>query len=161
MATNITMKIEGITGESRVEGATGEIDILHYGVSSSAHQRGHLFMSGQSQHGKAEIEPLTFSKLVDKSTPQLLQKLTKGDHIPTVTITVRAQIQGDNKVTRTITLSDALLVSQAFNCAEGMENETFTLCFKQFKFDYTQYDNSGKSQGKTSASYTIDTVKTA
>lgn len=161
MATNITMKIEGITGESRVEGASGEIDILHYAISASAHQRGHLFMSGQGQQGKAEIEPITFSKLVDKSTPQLLQKLTRGDHIPKVIIKVRAQVQGDNVVTRELTLSDALLISHAFNCAEGMENETFTVCFKQFKFDYTQYDNAGKSQGKTSASYTIDTVKTA
>jgi len=161
MATNITMKIEGITGESRVTGATGEIDILHYAVSASAPQRGHLFMSGQSMHGKAEIEPITFSKLVDKATPQLMQKLTRGDHIKTITINVHAQIQGDNVVTRTLTLTDGMLIAQAFNCADGMENETITICFKDFKFDYMPFDNAGKAQGKTSVSYTIDTVKTA
>lgn len=161
MSTNITMKIEGITGESRVEGASGEIDILHYAISTTAHQGGHLFMSGQSQHGKAEVAPISISKMVDKATPQLFQKLTRGDHIPTVVIKVHAQIQGDNVVTRTLTLSDAMLIGQSITCAEGTENEIFSICFKQLKFDYTQYDNAGKSQGKTSASYTIDSVKTA
>lgn len=153
---NTTMKIEGITGESKV--AEGEIDIIGFHVHVNAPNTHHRYMSGQSGVGKGEVAPIPFSKLIDKATAQMMISLLRGKPLGTVTITTRAQHDGDNKTARTIVLSDAILVSQDFG---SEEHENFTLAYKKFEFEYAQYDNKAAAGGKTKATYSIDTVQTS
>jgi len=69
-ASNVILKIDGITGESTVEGHEGEIDIITYSWNLS-----HNY---SSTNGTLNVGPIIVIKYIDRASPILNYRLVTG-----------------------------------------------------------------------------------
>ena len=76
MAMDMFIKIGALKGESVDKVHAGEIDVLawSWGMSNS----GSAHVGGGAGAGKVNVQDLSFTKYIDKSTPDLL-RLRHGD----------------------------------------------------------------------------------
>lgn len=139
------LKIEGIEGQSVQKGHEKEIELesFSFGVTNqgSFHKNG----TGAGK-GKASISDLSFSKVVDKSSPLLFKAAASGRHIPSATITTQMQ-GGDNApvVYYKIVLTDVLVSSYQNSGSQGGDEimESFSLNFGKIDFTHTGQTNEG------------------
>jgi len=84
MAANILLKIDGVKGESKVDGHKEEIDILSasFGVSNAASTH----FGGGAGTAKCNVHDLSVTKRVDSSSPDLFLKTCTGEHYDTATL---------------------------------------------------------------------------
>ena len=87
MAVDIFLKIKGIEGESKDASHKGDIDIL--GFSWSGSQSGTMHGGGGGGSGKVSVQDVSFSKYVDKASPNLIAYLCSGKHVTEATLIVR------------------------------------------------------------------------
>ena len=89
------LKIEGVEGESTDEVHAGEIEIssFNWGGSNPAAIGSHTTGSGG---GKVSLSNFSVMKRTDKASAALFQKMCRGDHFPTATVTLRKS--GGDKV---------------------------------------------------------------
>ena len=150
MAVDMFMKIVGgsnpIGGESKDKVHAGEIDVLawSWGLSNN----GTTHTGAGSGSGKANVQDLSFTKYVDKSTPKIILGSLAGTHFTTATLVVRKA--GDKPLEYlTITLSDVLIssVSSGGSGGEDRLTENVTLNFGQLKVAYKEQDSTGGQKG--------------
>ncbi|HYN78560.1 MAG TPA: type VI secretion system tube protein Hcp, partial [Lamprocystis sp. (in: g-proteobacteria)] len=70
MAVDMFLKLEGVTGESQDKTHTGEIDVLAWSWGLS--QSGTFHTGGGGGAGKVNVQDLSFTKYIDKSSPNLM-----------------------------------------------------------------------------------------
>jgi type VI secretion system secreted protein Hcp len=151
MAVDMFFKIDDIAGESAddVKGApsnkphAGEIDVLSFSWGCSQSASMHHGTGGGS--GKANVQDLSITKRIDKSTPNLVKYCCTGKHFGKATLTVRKA--GDNPVEYfVLELQDVIISSVSTGGAgEGdTVHETVSFNFAQFKVHYTPQDGKGK-----------------
>src|SRR5262249_44908643 len=87
MAVDTFLKIEGVKGESADDKHKDEIDVLSW--SWGATQTGTTHSGGGAGAGKANVQDMTVTKYLDKSTPILLKFCMTGTHIKEALLTVR------------------------------------------------------------------------
>jgi len=75
-------------GESTDANHGGEIEIQSFSIGASNSSTVGSGTTG-SGGGKAQFQPFTVTKKVDKSSAVLLQMCSSGDHFPTATLTLR------------------------------------------------------------------------
>ena len=82
MANDVYLRIEGINGESEDERHRNWIEVSN--VLYAIHQPSADVVSTAGGHttGRAELYPLSFTKLADISSPVLLQTCAAGKTIP-------------------------------------------------------------------------------
>ena len=100
MAVNAYLKFEepGITGSSSADNHVGEIEILSWSQGFSQPGSRTRSTSGGGTVERVNVEPLSFTKYLDKSTRDLLKHLYSGKQIGKATISVnRADGATDNK----------------------------------------------------------------
>lgn len=139
----VFMKIEGIAGESRVEGHKDEIDIASWSWGAS---RSTDSTSGGGGAGKANFQDLTFTKYVDKSTPKLMLAAASGEPIPRVVVTAHRDLAGaTSEPYLTITLQDVFVtsVSTGGSAASDLPAESMSLNYGKIKFTYTPQLDDG------------------
>src|SRR5947207_3599725 len=87
MAVDMFMKIGALKGESKDSSHKGEIDVLawSWGMSNS----GSAHVGGGAGAGKVNIQDLSFTKYIDKSSPTLDLACCTGKHFLKATLTVR------------------------------------------------------------------------
>src|ERR1700748_2672112 len=87
MTMDMFMKIDPLKGESNDKTHKGEIDVLawSWGVSNS----GSAHVGGGAGAGKANVQDLSFTKYIDKTTPDLLLSSCNGKHFASALLTVR------------------------------------------------------------------------
>jgi type VI secretion system secreted protein Hcp len=151
MAVDMFLKItsaEGdVAGESTDKNHTGEIDILAWNWGLSQSGSTHLGKGGGS--GKVNVQDLSFTKYVDKSSPTLLKLCCKGTHIPEALLTVR-KAGGDDPVEYVkLKLKECIVSSITSGGSGGADRvtENVALNFAEFHFEYTpqEADNSAGS----------------
>ncbi len=143
MAVDMFMKIPGADGESVGNGHTAEIDVLAWSWGLS--QSGTMHTATGGGAGKANVQDLSFTKYVDKSSPKLQLlclngKNTTGDAVLTV------QKAGENVVQYIkITMSDFIIssISTGGSGGEDRLTENVTLNFATVKFEYTPQKADG------------------
>ena len=143
MAVDMFIKIPGADGESVGNNHVGEIDVLawSWGISQS----GTMHMATGGGAGKANVQDLSFTKYIDKSSPKLQLlclngKNTSGDAILSV------QKAGENAVQYVkITMTDFIIssVSTGGSGGEDRLTENVTLNFATVKFEYTPQKADG------------------
>jgi type VI secretion system secreted protein Hcp len=143
MAVDMFLKIEGVKGESTVDGHEGEIDIYgwHWGMSNSGSM--HVATGGGS--GKVDIQDITISKKVDTSSPVLMQFCSQGKHFPNGTLTVR-KAGGDRPVDYlTIKMDKIFITSYTTGGSEGDDtvNESISLNFSKYELTYKPQNEDG------------------
>lgn len=148
MASDIFIKIGNIEGESIDSKHAKEIDVMHWGWGMS--QTGSSHLGTGSGAGKVQVNDLTFTKYVDRSTTALMLAACKGTHYDKAVLTVRKAGDSPLEYLR-ITMEDLLVSNITTGGSNGDDRlvESVTLNFARFKVEYTQQDSKGVG-GKTS-----------
>ncbi len=146
MAVDMTINIDGIKGESKLDKHEEEIDVLSYSWGMT--QTGTFHTGGGGGTGKVNIQDITLMKYVDKSSPELMLACSNGKHIPKAVLTLRKA--GEKPLDYyTITMEDLLVSSVAMSAAGGEERQTETvgLNFTRVKVEYQEQDKTGGPKG--------------
>src|SRR6476660_2723852 len=87
MAVDMFIKIDTVDGESKDSKHKGEIDVLawSWGMSNS----GSAHTGGGAGAGKVNVQDLSFTKYIDKSSPDLMLACCNGKHFPDANLVVR------------------------------------------------------------------------
>lgn len=161
MAMDMFMKLDGIPGEARDHAHKGEIDVLAWSWGMS--QSGSAHVGGGMGAGKVNVQDLSFTKYIDKSSTVLMQQCCNGKHIATATLTVR-KAGGDEPVEYLIiTMNDCLISSLSTGGSGGEDRltENVTLNFGKFQVAYqAQAETGAKSGGQVFAKWNIAENKT-
>src|SRR2546429_9130450 len=87
MAVDMFMKIGALKGESKDSKHKGEIDVLAW--SWGASNSGSAHVGGGAGAGKVNVQDLSFTKFIDKSSPDLMLACCNGKHFDKATLVVR------------------------------------------------------------------------
>jgi type VI secretion system secreted protein Hcp len=154
MAVDMFMKIGALKGESGDSKHKEEIDVLawSWGVSNS----GSTQTGGGGGSGKVNVQDLSFTKWVDKSSPDLMLNCAKGTHFPEATLTVRKS-GGKPLEYLIITMSEVLVTSLSTGGSGGEDRltENVSLNFSKVKVDYTEQTKTGDAGAKPTMTWDI------
>ena len=144
-AVDMFIKIGDIDGEARDKDHKGEIDVLSWSWGMS--QSGSAHTGGGGGAGKVNVQDLSFTKYVDKATPQIYQSLATGEHIRDVKLNVSDDKYSGKEPYLTYTLKNVIITSVSTGGSGGEDRltENVTLNFEEIKVTYQAFDNKKKS----------------
>lgn len=160
MAENVDyfLKIEGIDGECRKPGFEKNLELNDW--SFSENQDGSASSPSSSAQGRVTMSDFTFGKVVDTSTPKLLQNLLKGTMIPKATMTARrtGATEGRPQPYLVWEFKDLIISSHSFNgnTGGGTPVESISFNFAEVKCYYRQLIK-GVLQGPISGGWNLKT----
>ena len=136
------MKIGSLKGESRDSTHKEEIDVLawSWGMSNS----GTTHTGGGGGSGKVNVQDISFTKYVDKSSPDLMLSCCNGKHFPEAKLTVRKA--GEKPLEYIIiTMTEVMITSVSTGGSGGEDRltENVSLNFAKVKVDYKEQLPSG------------------
>src|SRR4029453_7230661 len=108
MAVDMFIKIGDIKGEARDKAHKEEIDVLawSWGMSNS----GSAHVGGGAGAGKVNVQDLSFTKYIDKSSTDLMLSCCPGKHHESATLIVRKA--GDKPLEYvTITMTEVMITA--------------------------------------------------
>ena len=148
MAVDMFIKIGDIKGESVNAKHKYEIDVLAWSWGMS--QSGSMHMGGGGGAGKVSIQDVSFTKYLDKASPNLLLMCCNGKHYPDAKLVVCKAGGGDDALEyMTITMKD-VLISSVSNGGSGGEDrltENVTLNFAKVEVKYQPQKKDGSADG--------------
>lgn len=154
MAMDMFIKIGDLKGESRDKVHKEEIDVLawSWGMSNS----GSAHMGGGMGAGKANVQDLSFTKYIDKSSPDLMNATCTGKHYPDATLVVRKAGTTPLEYV-TITMTEVMITSVSTGGSGGEDRltENVTLNFAKVKVDYKEQTPTGAAGATPSMVYDI------
>ena len=154
MAVDMFFKIDGIEGESKDATHTNEIDVLAWSWGMSQSATTHIGGGGGS--GKVNVQDISFTKYVDKSSPELMKACMTGRHITEATLVVRKA--GDKPLEyMTIKISDIIVssVSTGGSGGEDRLTENVSLNFSQVDYTYIEQTDTGAEGAKPDVKWDI------
>lgn len=146
MAVDMFLKIGDIKGESSDAKHKEEIDVLAWSWGLS--QSGSMHSGGGGGGGKASVQDLSFTKWVDKASPNLMKFCCSGKHFPSATLVVRKA--GDKPLEYLkVTMEDVLIssVSTGGSGGEDRLTESVALNFAKVKVSYQAQGKDGAAAG--------------
>jgi type VI secretion system secreted protein Hcp len=148
------MQIGTLKGESRDKVHAGKIDVLawSWGCSNS----GSAHVGGGAGAGKANVQDLSFTKYIDKSSPSLMLACCKGTHYDKATLIVR-KAGGKPLEYLTVTLSEVMIsgVSTGGSGGQDQLTESVILNFGKVKVDYVEQKADGTEGDKPTMNYDV------
>jgi type VI secretion system secreted protein Hcp len=154
MAMDMFIKIDTLSGESVDRVHAGEIDVLawRWGVANS----GSAHVGGGAGSGKADVHDLSFTKYVDKSTPDLLLAACNGKHWDQATLVIRKAGETPLEYLK-ITMTEVLVSRMQVGGTEGQDRitEEVSLNFAAVKVDYVEQTPKGAAGDKPSMNWNI------
>ena len=154
MAVDMFLKVEGIEGESKDKGHGKEIDVLAWSWGMS--QSGTSHVGGGGGAGKVNVQDLSLTKYIDKSSPDLMLACCNGKHLGEAKLTVRKA--GESPLEYLIiTMTDVLIssVSTGGSGGEDRLTENVTLNFAKVKVEYTEQTAKGGAGAKPKMGWDI------
>ena len=154
MSVDMFLKIEGIDGEAQDGSHGGEIDVLSWSWGMS--QSGTTHTGGGGGAGKVAVQDLSFTKFVDKATPNLMMACSNGKHLPSALLTVRKA--GENPVEYIkINMENVLITSLSTGGSQGEDRltENVTLNFAKVKTEYTPQSGDGSAEAAVEYGWNI------
>jgi type VI secretion system secreted protein Hcp len=158
MAVDITLKIDGVDGESVIDGHEGEIDVLAW--SWGVNQSGSMHVGGGGGAGKVNVQDVSITKYVDKASTNLLRKCCNGAHLKEATLTVRKA--GESPVDYVAIKMEPVMVTSVSTGGSGGEDsltENVTLNFAKLKFSYTPQKEDGTPDAAIDLTWNIEKNK--
>jgi type VI secretion system secreted protein Hcp len=146
MATDMFLKIEGVDGESRDSEHKGEIDVLAWSWGLS--QSGTTHMGGGGGAGKVNVQDISVTKWVDKSSANLMKYCCNGKHFKEALLTVRKA--GEKPLEYVKIKMNDLIISSVSTGGSGGEDrltENVTLNFGKVGFEYQPQKDDGSKDG--------------
>lgn len=154
MAVDMFLKIPGLDGESTDHKHAGAIDILAWSWGMS--QSGSFHTGGGGGAGKVNIQDISITKYVDKSSKGFLEKCTKGTHFAEANIVVRKA--GDKPLEYIKIKMEKIMVTSVSTGGSGGEEkltENVTLNFAKVSYTYTPQKPDGSGGGEMEYSFDI------
>ena len=156
--TDIFLKVDGIDGESLDSKHKGEIEISSWSFSeqnagTSAHGSG-------AGAGRVSMGDFHFSKVIDKSSPKLMQACATGKNFPTILMTAR-KAGGQQQEYLKVTFTDAM-ISHYSTSGTGngvLPTEEISLNFGSIKYEYSPQKADGSLDGSISAGWDLKANK--
>lgn len=157
MAVDMFLMLDGIKGESQDDKHKEEIDIEAFSWGMSQSGSGHRGTG--SGTGKVDINDISITKFVDKSSPSIMLACANGKHIPKGKITVRKA--GENPLDYfTVDFENILVSGYTTSGSEGgseRPSESIALNFSKVKVEYwTQSEKGAKGEN---ANFSWDVAK--
>ena len=153
MAVDMFMKIEGVEGESKDKNHANEIDVLAWSWGMT--QSGTTHLGGGAGAGKVNVQDLSFTKYIDKSSADLMLSCCTGKHYGDALLTIRKA--GDQPLEYLkITMTDLIITSVSTGGSGGEDRltENVTLNFAKVEVEYHEQDmKSGGSKTKKTMGY--------
>ena len=146
MAVDMFIKIAGIEGEAKDHAHENEIDVLAWSWGMS--QSGSFHVGGGGGSGKVNIQDISFTKWVDKSSANLMMACSKGTHIGDAQVYVRKA--GDKPLEYiTIEMKKVMVTSVSTGGSGGEDRltENVTLNFAHVQMTYKGQDDKGATTG--------------
>jgi len=142
MAMDMFIKIGELKGESRDKVHKDEIDVLawSWGISNS----GSAQVGGGAGAGKCNVQDLSFTKYIDKASPDLMLACCNGKHFPKATLTVRKA--GENPLEYLLITVEELIITSVSTGGSGGEDrltENVALNFARVKVNYKEQTPTG------------------
>jgi type VI secretion system secreted protein Hcp len=154
MAMDMFIKIGDLKGESRDSVHKEKIDVLawSWGMSNS----GSAHVGGGAGAGKVNVQDLSLTKYIDKTSPSLMLACCNGKHFDSATLIVRKAGEKPLEYV-TITLTEVLVtaVSTGGSGGEDRLTENVTLNFAKVKVDYVQQTEKGIAGDKPTMTWDI------
>jgi type VI secretion system secreted protein Hcp len=154
MALDMFLKLDGVAGESLVTGHVGEIDILawSWGMSNS----GTAHAGGGSGAGKVNVQDLSITKYIDKSTPSLMLYSCNGKHVATGLLTVRKAGEKPLEYLK-LSLTEVMVTSVSTGGSGGEDRltENISLNFAKVKVEYIEQTAKGGAGATPSMGWDI------
>ena len=154
MALDMFIKIGDLKGESVDKKHKEDIDVLawSWGVSNS----GSAHVGGGAGTGKANVQDLSFTKYIDKASPDLMLACCNGKHYDSALLTVRKAGEKPLEYLK-ITMTEVLITSVSTGGSGGEDRltENVTLNFAEVKVDYVEQTAKGGTGDKPSMNWNI------
>jgi len=154
MAMDMFIKIGDVKGEAKDSVHKEEIDVLAW--SWGASNSGSAHVGGGAGAGKVNVQDISFTKYIDKATPDLLLATCDGKHFPEAILTVRKA--GEHPLEYLIiTLTEVLVTSLSTGGSGGEDRltENVTLNFAKFKLAYKEQAAAGAAAAAPSVGWDI------
>jgi type VI secretion system secreted protein Hcp len=142
MAHDMFIKIDDIKGESMDAKHSDEIDILSWSWGMT--QTGTAQLGPGGGAGKVQINDLTITKYVDRSSPILLKQCCSGKHMKTAVLVVR-KAGGTPLEYLKISMEDLIIaaITHGGNGSDDKLTENVTLNFARVKLEYVPQKKDG------------------
>jgi type VI secretion system secreted protein Hcp len=140
------LKLADIKGESTDSAHKDEIDVLAWSWGMT--QAGSMHHGGGGGSGKVNVQDLSFTKHLDKASPNLMKFCCSGKHFGEAVLTVRKA--GDKPLEYMIVkLTDVLITSVSTGGDGGADRltENVTLNFAKVKVSYQPQKKDGSKDG--------------
>jgi type VI secretion system secreted protein Hcp len=147
MAVDILLKLDGVKGESKIDGHKEEIDVLSW--SWGASQSGTTHVGGGGGSGKVAVQDIHVTKYLDASSSTLLRFCCNGKHVAKGTLLVRKA--GEKPVDYLKFDMEEIIITSVSGGGSGSEDrltENISLNFSKFTFEYFTQEDTG-SKGKS------------
>lgn len=157
-AVDIFLKIDGIEGDSVVQGHEGEIDVLGWGWQLS--QTGTMHTGTGGAAGASQIGDISIIKNSDSASPALYLSVMKGTFIPEAILTIRKSGGADKPVPfMVITMTEVLVTSArpGGSAGDAIPVEQITLNFAKIKIEYFSQNPDGTAGSPVEVIYDIRT----
>ena len=154
MAVDMFIKIGALKGEARDSVHKEEIDVLawSWGISNS----GSAQVGGGAGAGKCNVQDLSFTKYIDKSSPDLMLACCNGKHFDKATLVVRKAGETPLEYLM-ITVEDLIITSVSTGGSGGEDRltENVTLNFARVKVNYKEQTATGAVGDKPEMGWNI------
>ena len=155
MAVDILLKIDGVDGESVIADHEGEIDILSWSWGMS--QSGTMHNGGGGGSGKVIIQDVSFTKTVDKTSPNLIRACCNGEHFAEAVLLVRKAGKDPLDYFK-VTMSPVLVTSVSTGGSGGDDRltENVSINFAKMQIGYTPQKEDGTGEAEVTLNWNIE-----
>jgi len=151
MANDAYLKIEGIAGESTDDKHRDWIEVSNVLYAIHQPRADSVSTAGGLTTGRAELFPLSFTKLADIASPVLLQTCATGKTIPKATFEfMRADGEGKPIPYFKIELENLMLANISPDSGDGgIITERVHVAYARIKWNYLRQSIRGGQMGGT------------
>jgi type VI secretion system secreted protein Hcp len=154
MAVDMFLKIDSVKGEAQDKAHKDEIDVLAWSWGMS--QSGTTHTGGGGGAGKVNVQDMSVTKYIDKSSPDLMLACCNGKHFGEAVLTVRKA--GENPLEYVkVKMTDVIVtaVSTGGSGGEDRLTENLTLNFAKVAVDYKEQTKTGGAGASPSMTWDI------
>jgi type VI secretion system secreted protein Hcp len=155
MAVDMFLKLDEVPGESKDGEHEEEIDVLAWSWGMT--QSGSFHVGGGGGSGKVNVQDLSITKYIDKSSPNLMKACANGKHFGEATLYVRKA--GETPLTYLKIEMKKVLITSISTGGSGGEDrltENVTLNFAEVKTIYTPQSDVGADEGTVEMGWNIE-----
>ena len=155
MAVDMLLKISGVDGESKVKDHENVIDVLSWSWGMS--QSGTMHMGGGGGAGRVNVQDISLTKYVDKSSAALMRGCCNGKHFDDATLVVRKAGEAALDYVK-IKMIPVMVTSVSTGGSGGEDRltENVTLNFGKYELAFTPQKEDGTGDAEIELKWIIE-----